>query len=456
MSRLALQRQKGFSLVETVIYAALLVVVTVLVVSGLMQLSTAYAKVKNERKINEAATIALDRAVREFRRATSTPAYFLNEGGDFDEASTTMFGTFTEQVRRDGAVSHWDFEETSGGTLKDVIGSKDAVLATQHYFLGATVPTSFDSAQLAQEAIVGKGVLFDGVDDYFLVPADAFNTHSEGTIEVIADTTDTGWGAIFSANQATATLGEGGMFLKVGTSASKKPMHFKNTFSQQYCANDANTDLTQVGFAQLAISQTANSVPIFVLNGDQRVLTSFGSLIPGCPVVNPSPAAAWFSTIAFFSANNPNPALRHVWYWIGKAKEPNLDPVAYKGIIDELVIYGAPLAAAKLKAHHEAAFGITPSVSVDHEVTKSLQVENGALVLKMMLADGSNTTAYRQKLTSDGVTVTAFNVTGVGAIVSGGKTKYKGIHIELTLQSGVGKTLSTETFYATVTPRVTE
>lgn len=59
------------SMIELVIYIAILTIITVVIVSGIVQMAQVFGKSRNERKVSLAAETALERIVREIRLAKS-------------------------------------------------------------------------------------------------------------------------------------------------------------------------------------------------------------------------------------------------------------------------------------------------------------------------------------------------------------------------------------------------
>ncbi|MCR4311065.1 MAG: hypothetical protein NUV54_00630 [Candidatus Taylorbacteria bacterium] len=64
-------KQKGFSLVETVIYLGLLVLIMISIVSMIIGMSRAYSFLKQSVRIQSSAVTSLDKMIREMRNAKS-------------------------------------------------------------------------------------------------------------------------------------------------------------------------------------------------------------------------------------------------------------------------------------------------------------------------------------------------------------------------------------------------
>ena len=63
--------QKGFTLVETIVYAALFVIILGAIINSVFVLSTSYRHVKNVKNAQMSALTAMDRISREIRQANS-------------------------------------------------------------------------------------------------------------------------------------------------------------------------------------------------------------------------------------------------------------------------------------------------------------------------------------------------------------------------------------------------
>src|SRR3989344_4016883 len=66
------EQTDGYTLIETVIYVALIGVMAVFVVSSVIYMFRAFASVRVERNISMSGDVAMEAMVREIRAATST------------------------------------------------------------------------------------------------------------------------------------------------------------------------------------------------------------------------------------------------------------------------------------------------------------------------------------------------------------------------------------------------
>jgi len=94
---------KGFSLIELLIYIALLSVIVVVVVSVLLSLTRAYGAFKVSQRINNSAITALERITRDSRNAESID--LANSTFDVHPGRLTLnTGTMTIEIYLDGDV----------------------------------------------------------------------------------------------------------------------------------------------------------------------------------------------------------------------------------------------------------------------------------------------------------------------------------------------------------------
>ncbi|MCK5590335.1 MAG: type II secretion system protein, partial [Candidatus Pacebacteria bacterium] len=96
------EKEKGFTLVEMVIYVSFLAVFSVMVVSAVVTSMSAFVEFRLTRDINNSATTIMERFVRDVRIAydvdqtestlSSHPGRLtLNTTDEFDNATTTEF-----------------------------------------------------------------------------------------------------------------------------------------------------------------------------------------------------------------------------------------------------------------------------------------------------------------------------------------------------------------------------
>lgn len=93
------RREVGFTLIEMLVYVAIVTVISVLVVGVLVSLSKSYAQLKITQSINESATSALNRMLLEIRQAydVDTVASTFNvHPGQLTLDTTDILGNNTE------------------------------------------------------------------------------------------------------------------------------------------------------------------------------------------------------------------------------------------------------------------------------------------------------------------------------------------------------------------------
>ena len=69
-----IKMKKGFSLVEMIVYVALLAVIFIVVVNSLMAIMSSYNSIKSAKDIENSAMLGLDRMERDIKNATSITA----------------------------------------------------------------------------------------------------------------------------------------------------------------------------------------------------------------------------------------------------------------------------------------------------------------------------------------------------------------------------------------------
>jgi prepilin-type N-terminal cleavage/methylation domain-containing protein len=67
----SLSRQYGFSLIEMLVYVAILATVFILVVNTILVVTGSYSSIKSSNDLNNSALVSLERLVRETRQANS-------------------------------------------------------------------------------------------------------------------------------------------------------------------------------------------------------------------------------------------------------------------------------------------------------------------------------------------------------------------------------------------------
>lgn len=110
-----IQKKKGFSLLETIVYVTILAVLLVVVVNTLLIVGRAYGTVSASRALNRSTVAALDRITHEIRQATSI------------SGTGTVFGSDPSVVTLDSAgvqisigVNNGVLQITEDGITQDI------------------------------------------------------------------------------------------------------------------------------------------------------------------------------------------------------------------------------------------------------------------------------------------------------------------------------------------------
>lgn len=416
--------QSGFTLVEAVIYGALLAILVVVVIGGLLRLGTAYAKIQNTRKVNAVGTFVLDRIVREARNVDANGLVAgIVDNGDTDSIAFDINASFAELVKADGAVAHWDFNEADGNAL-DNIGGNDGVVRNIDQTRG--VP-----------AIVGFGYDFDS-DNYDEVdfPNDAFSSHSEGAVEIIFSTSldnpagnGSGYLPLFTLSQeGSPELVDQAVFIGVHNQeilVAKRREGF--VFQEVWLKGATAIEDGTYYHAVLETSNALNKTELYV-NGIKDTPYFFQGGFIG-PTHNNN--SSWFDTFPdlhnFAAGSFIDPTSN------GEGPEP--ERTSFDGIIDEIVIYDKPKSEAVWTSHYNVALG------ADTTIERSIHSENDSLFLTTTSPNGN---IIQEQLTDDQVTVTAFNIIAVGTNLA---------RISITLEVGNGDAKVEQTFVQVIGTR---
>lgn len=383
----------SYTLIEVLIYIAVLVLISIFVVTGLIRLTSAYAKSRNLRHVNEVGALALERIAKEVRKATaitSPTGSTLTMELPMTYAELVKCGDPPTCTTGTGAVAHWDFEETSGTVLADKIGGISAT-ESDHW------PTQ------GEPAVVGKGYLFNGSNNYIKLPDNAFSTHTQGAIEIIYKSSNTQFRALFATARSYTDMVAAKIWSPSGGS------HKLNLYRDAgYTATDAT--FSDASFHHMVMQTTGGvNKTIYVDGVDVTPVSGTGS--------------GWFN-------NNGG-----VGYYIG-ANMPdgnNLEEF-FSGVIDEVAIYNEPHAGPFWQDRYNAAFGIA---SVPKTVTFTLT--NGALKIS------ENTGAVPDPISSGKANISSVTFEPVTGPV-GGATKTLGVRITVTVSAGSGDTRAEKTF----------
>ncbi|MEK7660322.1 MAG: LamG-like jellyroll fold domain-containing protein [Patescibacteria group bacterium] len=389
----------SFTLVEVLIYMGILVIITIFVVSGLIQLATAYAKARNLRHVNEIGAHTMERIVKEIRKAT-----VINTASGAT-LSMQIPRTYAELVKygsdgTNGAVAHWDFEETSGNTLVDKIGSNHGTV----FFKNGGMPP-----EKGVLAIAGNGYGMNSLDEQYIRFADnGFNSLTTGAIEAIIkrEVGNITKQTIFAGMQVDSGLDKMVHVLTEDDGIGLWKAKIFKTISPIIADSNASNDK----FYHIVFQVDGTGTRIFV-NGEQ---------------VKSDVNTAFFSTI------NEN-----TQYFAG-AKRIGSGSIIYDpldGVFDELAIYNASHDLAFWKSHYDTAFGNT-------FVTKTetiMQSGSGSITLQ----ENGGTA---ESLSAGKVTISNLAFTEILGTVGGVPNTKMGVRIILTATAGTGDSQVTKTF----------
>jgi len=336
------KQNTGFTLIEAVIYGAILTIITVVVVGGLLRLGTAYAKIQNTRKINEVGAFALERVIREVRKVDEDGFDGgITDGGNKDTIEFSVEASFADVVKADGAIAHWDFNDVGGG-VADNLGPNDGEVRNINQT--RRVPAFVD---------FGYQFTSDNHDEVNF-PDDAFNDNTEGAIEVIfspdsPEGTGSGYSPLFTLSQeGSAGLVNQAIFVGLN---NKKILVAKRRsgFSWQELWFNGATPIVGGNYyhAVFETNNTINKTELYI-NGQKD--TPY--LHIGWPIGSPNnDNSSWFDSFPdlhnYAAGSFVDPTSN------GPAPEP--ERTSFNGVIDEIVIYDIPKSEAVWASHYDIA-----------------------------------------------------------------------------------------------------
>lgn len=378
---------RSFTLVETLIYVGIVVLVLVFVVTGLLNLTDAYVKARNTRNVNEVGAQAMERIVREVRKATAIPTPSASM------LSLTVPMTYAELVKygsngTDGATAHWDFSESSGSKLLDKVGASSGDISA--------------TTVARQDAIVGKGYLFDG-NDVVTLPATEFSNDTQGAIEAVYKYSGTQYQTIFSTAKGVADMVAVKAWPQAGN--THKIYLYRKSGYAYTSANFDNAAYHHV----VAQSTGAGNQAVYV---DGVLQTLNGS------------ATGWFNTNG------------DAGYHVG-ANDLGGSTLSeyFSGVIDELAVYDETHDDTFWRNRYNAAFGLSSVLK-----TVSFAMSGTTLTIQ------ENSGLIADPISSGKVNITDLTFNAVTGTVGGTPNKTLGARITMTLTSGAGDTAVTKTF----------
>lgn len=421
---------RGTTIVEFMVYMVVLVVSVTVVVGVIIGLGKAYSKTKAIRAVNQVGVHVMDRIAREVRQAKSVSVSVSVLPGETIIYLNNVPATYAEAVRKDGAASHWNFEEAAG-KLIDQIGSNDASQSTTIVESTQNQDNRFDNAQRGVAAVVGHGYNFikqfdSNITELFRAPDGAFDNHSTGTIETILKPGLLGplpWGPIFGIakleKNSTSRISVG-----LYWSGDDKPFVYiierVNNYDYKQCRKTTDA-LSNDSFYHLAIKKSGSSYE-FYINGALAQSEFFHCGYSG--------GGTWFADVA--AIDGPG------MYTIADARLQ--ENAQFGGVLDELAIYPVELSAATIKEHYRTAF---PQYDGGGSlVNKQITITSDGKI-KMGTIGGTGAVS----LSSDAVIISGVTATTLGT------NGNAGLRLVLTATSGSGSSLSSAQFQTIISLR---
>ncbi len=84
-----LKNEKGFSIIEIIIYLAIFTMISLLVINSLLTVMTAFSKIRNNRSILEAGMNSMERMSRDIRQSKSIDLLHSNLGAGILQLNST-------------------------------------------------------------------------------------------------------------------------------------------------------------------------------------------------------------------------------------------------------------------------------------------------------------------------------------------------------------------------------
>lgn len=145
-----IQKQRGMSIVDTMVYIAVLVILTSAAVTAIFSLNTVFERNKSERVLTDAATMVLERFTRDVRDADTVNLLLSTLAASSSVVVLENSATTTTYSVTDGKVM-LDVEGVSYGAL-----TPDAVLV-QNFSVVRYAGTQSDALRLTLDlATYGK------------------------------------------------------------------------------------------------------------------------------------------------------------------------------------------------------------------------------------------------------------------------------------------------------------
>ncbi|MBP6884387.1 MAG: hypothetical protein KBC17_01015 [Candidatus Pacebacteria bacterium] len=121
--------QGGYSFVETIVYLALFVTVSVVLIGSLFSMMKIYTETRVDNDLLDSAHVSMERMTREIRGATSidTSASTLGTSPGVLKLNSTTSGGSAKTVQFSLSSGVLKLTDSTDGTARDVTGSKTSV-----------------------------------------------------------------------------------------------------------------------------------------------------------------------------------------------------------------------------------------------------------------------------------------------------------------------------------------
>lgn len=130
------KNRKGFTLIEVLVYIAVLIIAVLVMVSLFLSLSTVLSRNQVERELSQTAQVTLEKMVRDIRAAATADTTVANQ-----LTLQTIGGATTTQFALSGNSVVMNLNGTNLGTLTSNTVSVDDLVFTKYETLGAELET---------------------------------------------------------------------------------------------------------------------------------------------------------------------------------------------------------------------------------------------------------------------------------------------------------------------------
>lgn len=138
-----IKNKKGFTLIEVLVYIAVLILATMVMVSLFLSLSTTLSRNQVERELSQTAQVALEKIVRDIRSATTADTATVNQ-----LTLQTLGGATTTIFTLSGSSVTMNLNGVDYGPLTSDSVSVDDLVFTKYEAPGAELETILVRAAL--------------------------------------------------------------------------------------------------------------------------------------------------------------------------------------------------------------------------------------------------------------------------------------------------------------------